>query len=65
MTEQHDPDTQPVEAHIALIAGSVLALVAFLTWYYPRAVAYPVAVLAAWFSSGLLIRGVAAARQRR
>jgi cardiolipin synthase A/B len=56
---------QAVEAHIALIAGAVLALVAFLTWYYPRGIAYPIAIVAAWFASALLIRGVAAARQGR
>lgn len=56
---------QAVEAHIALMAGGLLALLAFLTWYYPRGVAYPIAVLAAWFAVALLIRGVIAARLRR
>jgi cardiolipin synthase len=54
-----------VEAHIALLAGAILAVLAALTWYYPRSIAYPVAVLAAWFAVALLLRGVAAARQGR
>jgi cardiolipin synthase len=56
---------ESVEAHIALLAGGLLALVAFLTWYYPRGVAYPIAVIAAWFAVALLIRGIIAVRQRR
>ncbi len=56
---------ESVEAHIALMAGGLLALLAFLTWYYPRGVAYPIAVIAAWFAVALLIRGIIAVRQRR
>jgi cardiolipin synthase len=56
---------ESVEAHIALLAGGLLALLAFLTWYYPRGVAYPIAVIAAWFAVALLIRGIIAVRQRR
>ncbi len=56
---------EAVEAHIALLAGGLLALLAFLTWYYPRGVAYPIAVIAAWFAVALLIRGIIAVRQRR
>jgi cardiolipin synthase len=56
---------QAVEAHIALMAGGLFACLAFLTWYYPRGVAYPIAVVAAWFAAALLIRGVIAARRRR
>ena len=56
---------ESVEAHIALLAGGLLALLAFLTWYYPRGVAYPIAVIAAWFAVALLVRGIIAVRQRR
>lgn len=56
---------QAVEAHIALLAGGLLAGLAFLTWYYPRGVAYPIAVVAAWFAVALLIRGAVAARRGR
>jgi cardiolipin synthase len=56
---------QAVEAHIALMAGGLLALLAFLTWYYPRGVAYPIAVIAGWFAVALLIRGIIAVRERR
>jgi cardiolipin synthase len=56
---------EAVEAHIALLAGGLLALLAFLTWYYPRGVAYPIAVIAAWFAVALLIRGIIAVRDRR
>lgn len=56
---------QAVEAHIAFMAGGLLAVLAFLTWYYPRGIAYPIAVVAAWFAAALLIRGVIAARRGR
>ena len=56
---------QAVEAHIALMAGGLLAGLAFLTWYYPRGVAYPIAVVAAWFAVALLVRGAVAARRGR
>jgi cardiolipin synthase len=56
---------QAVEAHIALMAGGLLALLAFLTWYYPRGIAYPIAVIAGWFAVALLIRGIIAVRQGR
>jgi cardiolipin synthase len=56
---------EAVEAHIALLAGAILAVLAALTWYYPKSIAYPVAVLAAWFAVALLLRGAVAARQGR
>ena len=54
-----------VEAHIALLAGGLLTALAMLTWYFPRGVAYPIAVVIAWFAVALLIRGVIAARDGR
>jgi cardiolipin synthase len=56
---------EPVEGNIALIAGSLTAGLAALSYVYPRAIAYPVAVIAAWAAAALLWRGVALYRQRR
>ncbi|HKW02242.1 MAG TPA: phospholipase D-like domain-containing protein [Vicinamibacterales bacterium] len=56
---------EPIEAHIALIAGTALiALVVFALWF-PRGLAYPIAVLAAWPAVALLVRGFALLRDRR
>jgi len=56
---------EPVEAHIALIAGAVVAALAFVAYFYPRVFAYPVAVIAAWIAAALLYRGVELRRGRR
>jgi cardiolipin synthase A/B len=49
---------EPVEAHIALIAGGVLLALAALTVIFPRAFAYPLAIVLAWLAIALLYRGV-------
>jgi hypothetical protein len=58
---------EPVEAHIALIAGGLLMTLAVLAIVYPRGFAYPVAVIAAYLAAALLYRGIAlyVARKRR
>ena len=56
---------EPVEAHIALIAGALLAGVALLTFVYPRGVAYPLSAIAAWFAIALLYRGIDLRRRPR
>jgi cardiolipin synthase len=56
---------EPVEGHIALVAGGVLAALALLAFKFPRGLAYPMAVLAAWISVGLLARGFTLVRERR
>jgi cardiolipin synthase len=48
----------PVEAHIALIAGALLAALAAAAVFVPRLVAYPLAIIAAWLAAALLYRGV-------
>jgi len=53
-----------VEWNIAVIAGTVLALVAALAFTYPRTIAYPLGVLAAWIAGAILYRGVVLARER-
>jgi cardiolipin synthase A/B len=56
---------EPVEGHIAFVAGGVLAALALLAFKFPRGLAYPLAVLAAWISVALLVRGFALVRERR
>jgi hypothetical protein len=55
---------EPIEAHIALIAGAALIGLALLAFIYPRGVAYPLAVVAAWMSAALLYRGFSLLRGR-
>jgi len=49
---------EPVEAHIALLAGVAAAGLTGIGLFFPRSIAYPVAVVAAWFAGTLLLRGV-------
>jgi cardiolipin synthase A/B len=56
---------EPVEAHIALIAGAVLVVLTVLAVVYPRSVAYPFAAIGAWFALALLYRGVMLRAGRR
>ena len=49
---------EPVEAHIALIAGVVLAGLSVVGWIAPRALAYPIAVVLGWLAAALIYRGV-------
>jgi cardiolipin synthase A/B len=55
---------EPVEAHIAVIAGIVLGALGTLAFMFPRAIAYPIAVLAAWMGIALLDRGFMLLRRR-
>jgi cardiolipin synthase len=56
---------ESVEANIAVIAGVCLAAVAALALAFPRGVAYPIALFAAWMAAALLYRGVVLYRERR
>jgi cardiolipin synthase len=58
---------EPVEAHIALAAGGLLAVLAVLAVVYPRGFSYPFAFVTAWLGGVLVLRGIALlrARQRR
>ena len=49
---------ESVEANIALIAGAMLAALAVVSFTYPRALAYPVGVFAAWLAAAVLYRGL-------
>ena len=55
---------EPIEAHIALVAGAGLAGLAVLAVTYPRGFAYPFAIVAAWVAAALLFRGCALLRER-
>ena len=48
---------EPVESHIALIAGGLLLVLAALAVIYPRGFSYPLAVVLAWIALALLYRG--------
>jgi cardiolipin synthase A/B len=56
---------EPVEAHIALIAGLLLLGLAGLVFTFPRGFAYPVAVIALWLAAALLFRGAELKQSRR
>jgi hypothetical protein len=55
----------PMEGNIALLAGAGLAGLAVLAFLFPRGVAYPLAVLAAWVAGALIFRGTGLVRQAR
>jgi cardiolipin synthase len=58
---------EPVEAHITLIAGALLFVLAALAVVFPRGFAYPLAAIAAWLAAALVYRGFmlyAASRRR-
>jgi len=48
---------EPVEASIAVVAGLVCVALAILGFAFPRALAYPLSGIAAWFAVALLVRG--------
>ena len=54
---------EPVEGHIALVAGAGLAGLALLAFKYPRGFAYPFAVVAMWVAAALLLRGCTLLRE--
>ena len=49
---------ESVEANIASIGGLLLLALAALAFKFPRGIAYPVAVLAAWVGAALVYRGL-------
>jgi cardiolipin synthase len=55
---------EPIEAHIAIIAGAALAVLAFLAFTYPRGIAFPLAAIAVWMAVALLFRGFTLLRAR-
>jgi cardiolipin synthase A/B len=55
---------ESVEANIAVAAGLFLSGLAVLAAIFPRAIAYPIAVVAAWLASALLYRGLTLYRRR-
>jgi cardiolipin synthase len=55
---------EPVEGHIAFVAGAALGGLALVAVYFPRAVAYPLAAIAVWLGTALLLRGVTLLRER-
>lgn len=48
---------EPVEARITAGVGVLLAFLAVLFGFFPRVVAYPVALLFIWFASALICKG--------
>ena len=54
---------EPVEAHILITGGLVLAALATLFAFFPRLLAYPLAVVFMWISLALLYRGYKLHRQ--
>ncbi len=55
----------PVESHIALLAGAALIAIAALALWVPLVIAYPIAVIGAWTGAALLFRGLVLRRRRR
>jgi len=55
---------EPVEGHIAFVAGAALSGLALVAVYFPRAVAYPLAAIAVWLGTALLLRGATLLRER-
>jgi cardiolipin synthase len=55
---------EPIEAHIAMIAGGLLLALATLAIVFPRGFSYPVAAIVAWLAIALLYRGFRLHRQR-
>jgi len=54
----------PVDAIVAIAGGLMLALVAWLAYYFPRGFSYPFAIVTAWLAAAVLLRGIALIRQR-
>jgi cardiolipin synthase A/B len=49
---------EPVESHIAMIAGAALLLFAALAVIFPRGLVYPLAAIVVWLALALLYRGL-------
>jgi cardiolipin synthase len=48
---------EPVESHIAMMAGGALLVIAVLAVVFPRGFSYPVAAVLLWLALSLLYRG--------
>jgi len=55
---------EPVESHIALLAGAALLACAVLAIVFPRGFAYPIAAVAGWGAAALIFRGIVLYRRR-
>jgi cardiolipin synthase len=55
---------EPIEGHIALVAGAALGGLALVAVYFPRAVAYPLAAVGVWLGIALVLRGATLLRER-
>src|SRR5262245_29969835 len=55
----------PVEANIALITGAISAGIAALAFKYPKGIAYPLGVFAAWLAAAVLLHAFQLYRDRR
>jgi cardiolipin synthase len=53
---------EPIEAHIALLAGATLLLCAVLAIVFPRGFTYPIAAVVAWAGAALVYRGIVLGR---
>jgi cardiolipin synthase len=49
---------EPVESHIALVAGGLLLALAAIAFKWPRGLSWPLAVVFAWLALALLYRGI-------
>ena len=48
---------EPIESIIAIAGGLVLALIAWLAYFFPRGFSYPFAIFVAWLAAAVLLRG--------
>jgi cardiolipin synthase A/B len=55
----------PVEARLTTVAGLLLCLLAALVAVFPRALAYPAAVMGVWGGVALLLRGLRLRREQK
>jgi cardiolipin synthase A/B len=55
---------EPVEARILMATAFLLFGIATLFWFYPKALMYPVVVLAAWLGASLFYRSLKLYRRR-
>ena len=56
---------EPVEARLMATVGATLLGLALLVWVYPKALAYPAAVVCAWVALALLYRAYGLTRRTR
>jgi cardiolipin synthase len=56
---------EPVEAHMALVAGALLSALAAIAFRFPKVVAYPAGAVGVWFAIALGWRGWTLFKARR